>query len=151
MHGHMMGASGAHGAASRRSWRSSAASCRRPPTTGSPDPECDLDYVPNQAREMKVDVAISNSFAFGGLNAVLARSGGPDTRGYPPCCWRPPSVRLYAVPVLLRQHLHRDFQDVRLAGGRDRSGILLRQRVALGERLQHVERLLRGAYACAPG
>ena len=47
---------------------------RIPPTIGfvAPDPECPVDCVPNQARYMAVEVALSNSFAFGGLNATLA-------------------------------------------------------------------------------
>ena len=45
-----------------------------PPTANynERDPECDLDVIPNQAREAQVEWALSNSFAFGGLNAVLA-------------------------------------------------------------------------------
>jgi nodulation protein E len=71
MHGHMMGASGAI------ELLAAIMAIERgivPPTANyrQPDPDCDLDYVPNQAREVKVDSAISNSFAFGGLNAVLA-------------------------------------------------------------------------------
>ncbi|MFZ5819748.1 MAG: beta-ketoacyl-[acyl-carrier-protein] synthase family protein, partial [Chloroflexota bacterium] len=71
MTGHMMGATGAL----------EAIFCVQvvregilPPTIHyeTPDPDCDLDYIPNHAREKKVDLAISNAFGFGGHNAVLA-------------------------------------------------------------------------------
>jgi hypothetical protein len=44
-----------------------------PPTISylGPDPACDLDYVPNEARDLRIGTAVSNSFAFGGLNAVI--------------------------------------------------------------------------------
>jgi 3-oxoacyl-(acyl-carrier-protein) synthase len=71
MTGHMMGATGALEAI----WCVQAlrTSCL-PPTLHyqTPDPRCDLDYIPNTAREVKIDVAISNAFGFGGHNAVLA-------------------------------------------------------------------------------
>ena len=45
-----------------------------PPTINyqHPDPECDLDYVPNAARELTVNAVINNSFGFGGHNATVA-------------------------------------------------------------------------------
>jgi len=44
-----------------------------PPTINydTPDPECDLDYVPNRSRKADVKAAISNSFGFGGTNATI--------------------------------------------------------------------------------
>ncbi len=71
MHGHTLGAAGAiESAATILALREQFI----PPTIhyGEADPECDLDYVPNESRAWNGEYAISNSFAFGGLNAVLA-------------------------------------------------------------------------------
>lgn len=71
MHGHALGAAGAIEAVA------TVLALKHgilPPTANftTPDPECDIDVVPNQARRAEVECALSNSFAFGGLNAVLA-------------------------------------------------------------------------------
>ena len=71
MHGHTLGAAGALETAAAIL---SMTSGFLPPTINYnvADPECDLDYVPNCARQARVECAISSSFAFGGLNAVVA-------------------------------------------------------------------------------
>ena len=71
MTGHLMGAAGAI---------STAATALAlfhgvlPPTINQefPDPECDLDYVPNEARDCRVEAALVNGFGFGGQNGVVA-------------------------------------------------------------------------------
>ena len=73
MTGHMLGAAGGVEAAI------CALALARgvlPPTINytTPDPECDLDYVPNTAREARVEHALTNSFGFGGTNACLVLS-----------------------------------------------------------------------------
>jgi nodulation protein E len=75
MHGHLIGGTGAvELLACIMALRDGVIA----PTIGyeEPDPECALDVVPNAAREAKVDAVLSNAFAFGGLNAVLALKRG---------------------------------------------------------------------------
>lgn len=71
MHGHLLGGAGAvELVAAAMALKDGAV----PPTANyqRPDPACDLDYVPNEPRQAPIKAALSNSFAFGGLNAVLA-------------------------------------------------------------------------------
>lgn len=71
VHGHALGASGAlEAVAALGALREGVV----PPTANflDPDPDCDLDYVPNAARRQPVRAVLSNAFAFGGLNAVIA-------------------------------------------------------------------------------
>ena len=71
MHGHALGAAGAiEAVATLMAMRCGIL----PPTVNytTPDPACDLDVIPNEPRVAQVEAALSNSFAFGGLNAVLA-------------------------------------------------------------------------------
>jgi nodulation protein E len=71
MHGHTLGAAGAIEAVATLLALHHGL---MPPTANynEPDPACDLDVIPNQARSSQAEFALSNSFAFGGLNAVLA-------------------------------------------------------------------------------
>ncbi len=76
MHGHCLGAGGGiEAVAAVKAIQHNFI----PPTVGlhDPDPECDLDYTPNAGREREVNYAMSNSFAFGGLNAVLVFGPAP--------------------------------------------------------------------------
>jgi 3-oxoacyl-[acyl-carrier-protein] synthase II len=77
MTGHMLGAAGAvEAVVSIRALETGLV----PPTANYevPDPACDLDYVPNKAREVKPKVVMSNSFGFGGHNAVLVFRSWPN-------------------------------------------------------------------------
>jgi 3-oxoacyl-[acyl-carrier-protein] synthase II len=70
LHGHLMGATGALEMVTAISALTSGTV---PPTAHleCPDPACDLDYVPNTARRLALEAVMSNSFGFGGMNAVL--------------------------------------------------------------------------------
>jgi nodulation protein E len=76
MHGHTLGAAGAIEAISTLLALENGLV---PPTANftAPDPACDLDAVPNVARKAEIEIAISNTFAFGGLNATLVLKRAP--------------------------------------------------------------------------
>jgi nodulation protein E len=84
LHGHSLGATGAMEAVCTVLALKNGL---LPPTANftAPDPDCNLDVVPNRARPAQVEFALSNSFAFGGLNAVLAFRAG-SIGGFPCRC-----------------------------------------------------------------
>ena len=71
MHGHCLGAGGGIEAVAAVKAHRAKDSCRRRSASTRLDPECDLDYTLNVGRKRDVNYAMSNSFAFRGLNAVL--------------------------------------------------------------------------------
>ena len=70
LHGHLMGGTGA---LEMLTAIMAMNECVIPPTAhlDDPDPQCDLDYVPNEGRQARIDAVMSNAFGFGGMNAVL--------------------------------------------------------------------------------
>ncbi|MFI0480824.1 beta-ketoacyl synthase N-terminal-like domain-containing protein [Actinomadura sp. 9N215] len=83
MIGHLLGAAGAvEGIVTARALEEQIA----PPTANftEPDPDCDLDYVPNTARPVRMSVAVSNNFAFAGANASVVFTRGRDETPPPP-------------------------------------------------------------------
>ena len=76
MHGHCLGAGGGIEAVAAIK---ALGEGFVPATVGldEPDPECDLDYTPNVGKKREINYAMSNSFAFGGLNAVLVFGPAP--------------------------------------------------------------------------
>jgi 3-oxoacyl-[acyl-carrier-protein] synthase II len=115
--GHLLGAAGAvEGIVTVKALQEQIA----PPTANfrEPDPECDLDYVPNTARALAMDVALSNNFAFGGANAcvALARAGALPM---PPPCPDWDRVVVTGIATLTSAGCDLDEAWTAFSGGRD--------------------------------
>ena len=86
-----------------------------PPTINqtTPDPTCDLDYIPNEARHEQVEIGVSNSFGFGGHNACLVFRRWHDcaAAGFAATCR--PRTRRQASPLLVRRACGKIFDSAR--------------------------------------